>query len=179
MASGDVAGLPRSTTVASFGAIVLIGLLAFLIVSWNNKRTQAATLRDEIVTLDAKLEEKQKELAPLERQQQQLQRQADLFARGRMCVVNPSSDKRVTITKLSVVYLDENDEFQNFNSDVAGGVSWSIPPGTTEMLRHDRSGWDGAVTYFALLYSVPGQQQPSPLAQRWLPDPEYCVRLPI
>lgn len=39
MAGGEGGGLPRSTTLVSFGAIVLIGVLAFFIVSWSNKRT--------------------------------------------------------------------------------------------------------------------------------------------
>lgn len=177
MAGGEGGGLPRSTSLVSFGTIALIGVLAFFIVSWNNKRTQAATLRDEIAALDTTLEEKRAELAPLERQHQALQGQTDLFARGKMCVLNPSSNQRATITKLAVVYLDENGQFQTFSSDAAGDATWPVAPGHTESLSHTRSGWDGSVTYYALWYTVGGQE--FPLADVWPPDSEYCVRLPI
>lgn len=177
MAGGEGGGLPRSTTLVSFGAIVLIGVLAFFIVSWSNKRTQAATLRDEIAGFDTALAEKRAELAPLERQHQALQGQTDLFARGKMCVLNPSSDRQATITKLAVVYLDESGQFQTFNSDAAGDATWAIAPGHTELLRHERSGWDGSVTYYALWYSVGGQE--FPLAGPWPLDPEHCARLAL
>lgn len=177
MAGAEGGGLPRSTTLTSFGTIALIGVLAFFIVSWNNKRTQAATLRDEIAGLDTTLEEKRAELAPLERQHQALQGQTDLFARGKMCVRNPSSDQRATITKLAVVYLDEDGRFETFSSDDAGGVTWSVAPGHTELLSHPGSDWDGSVTYYALWYVVGGQEVP--LADPWPLDPEHCVKLPL
>lgn len=175
MAGGDGVGLPRSTVLVSFGAIALIGLLAFFIVSWNNKRSQAATLRDEIAAFDNTLTEKRTELEPLQRQLQALQGQTDLFARGKMCVMNPSSDQRATITKLAVVYLDGNGQFQTFSSDAAGDATWTVAPGHTELLRHERSGWDGSVTYYAFWYTVGGQE--FPLGEPWPLDPEYCVRL--
>ncbi|MGH9379253.1 MAG: hypothetical protein ACRD2Z_01370 [Thermoanaerobaculia bacterium] len=177
MAGGEGVGLPRSTVLVSSGAIALIGVLAFFIVTWNTKRTQAATLRDEIAAFDATLAEKRQELDPLERQQQTLQGQTDLFARGKMCVLNPSSDTRATITKLVVIYLDDAGEFQTFSNEAAGGVTWPIAPGHTEMLGHGRSGWDGSVTYFALWYSVGGQE--FPLAEAWPLDPKHCARLPL
>lgn len=177
MAGAEGGGLPRSTFLVSFATIALIGVLAFFIVSWSNKRTEAAALRDEIATLDATLAEKRRELAPLERQHRQLQSQTDLFARGQMCVRNPSADTRATITTLSVVYLDDSGHFQTFNSDAAGDARWTVDPGHTELLSHPRSGWDGAVTYYALLYSVGGQE--FPLANPWPLDPEYCVTLPL
>lgn len=177
MAGGEPAGLPRSTFLVSFGAIALIGVLAFFIVSWGNHRTQAATLRDEIVGFDATLAEKRAELAPLERQHQALQGQTDLFARGKMCVMNPTSDEPMTITQLAVVYLDANGQFQTFSNDTAGDLTWPIAPGHTEMLNHPGSGWDGSVTYYALWYSKGGQE--FPLAGVWPLDPEHCVSLPL
>lgn len=177
MSGAEGGGLPRSTFLVSFATIALIGVLAFFIVSWSNKRTEAVTLRDEIAALDATLAEKGQELAPLERQHRQLQGQTDLFARGKMCVLNPSADTRATITKLSVVYLDDSGHFQTFNSDATGDARWPIDPGHTEPLSHPSSGWDGSVTYYALWFSVGDQEYP--LAEPWPLDPEYCVRLPL
>lgn len=177
MASGEGAGLPRSTVAVAFGAIALIGVLAFFIVNWSNKRKQAATLQTDIADLDAQLAEKRQELAPLERELKTLQGQTDLFARGKMCVRNLSSDQSATIEKLAVVYLDESGQFQTFSSDAVGDAEWPVEPGHTELLSHARSGWDGSVTYYAMWYRVDGRQ--IPLAEPWPLDPEYCVRLEL
>ena len=177
MAGGDGAGLPRSTVLVSFGTIVLIGALAFFVVSWSNARTQAATLSGELAAVEATLQEKQEEIAPERRKLETLQTQTDLFARGKMCVLNASSDQKVTIRKLAIVYLDDAGGFQTFNSDTAGGVQWTIEPGHREHLDYPRGGWDGSVTYFAMWYSVGGNE--FPMAEAWPLDPEHCARMRV
>lgn len=177
MAGGDGTGLPRSTVLVSFGTIVLIGVVAFFVVTWTGARTQTATVRSEIAAVDATLQEKREEFAPERRKLETLQNQTDLFARGKMCVLNASSDQEVTIRKLAIVYLDDEGRFQTFNSDTAGGVQWKIGPGHREHLDYPRGGWDGSVTYFAMWYSVGGNE--FPMAETWPVDPEHCVRLRV
>lgn len=176
MAGAKGGGLPRSTILAASISIGLIGVFAYFVVTWGNRRTDAATLQDEIAAVESALEDKQAELAPQRRQLETLQSQTDLFARGKMCVSNPSSSSRVTIKGLAVVYLDEDGLFQTFNSDSAGGLTWTIEPGHRENLSHARGGWDGSVTYYAMSIAVGGQE--FPLASAWPLDPEHCVRLP-
>lgn len=176
MAGGE-SGLPRSTVVASSVAIALIGALTFSIVSWVNKRAAAAVLREEIATLDAAIDEQRRALVPERRKLEALRRQTDLFARGKLCISNPSSDARATIRRLAVVYLDDGGRFQTFNSDTVGGLRWTVEPGHRVFLDHEASGWDGAVTYYALLYSVGNQE--FPLAEPWPLDVDHCVRLTL
>jgi hypothetical protein len=176
MAGAKGGGLPRSTILAASVSIGLIGVFAYFVVTWGNRRTEAATLRDEIAAIDTTLEEKGAELAPQRRQLETLQSQTDLFARGKMCVFNPSSSERVTIQHLAVVYMDEGGQFQSFNSDSAGGLTWTMDPGHRENLSRMDSGWDGSVTYYAMWLRVGTRE--FPIAAPWPLDPEHCVRLP-
>ena len=170
-------GLPKATFLAAIATIGLVGTMAFFIITWNQRRAAAATLRQEIADLDVTIAEREAELAPETRRLTALRGQTDLFSRGRMCVLNPSSDQRVTVSKLAIVYLDEAGGFQTFNSELVGSVRWTVEPGHQRFLDHLGSGWDGAVTYFALWYEVGGQEYP--LAQPWPLDPEHCVRLVV
>lgn len=177
MAGGESAGLPRSTVFVSVGAIALSGVLALIIVTWSDKRTQAATLRDEIADLEPTLAEKRQELASLERQRDVLRSQTDLFARGKLCVSNHKPNDPVTIQKLAVVYLDETGHFQTFNSEAYGDDLWTIPAGhRRQPLSYSRGGWDGSVTYYAMW--IEAEDKEGPRAGEWPIDPEYCLQLP-
>lgn len=175
MAGSEGKGLPRSTVLVSSGTIALIGVLAFFVVSWSNASSQGATIRNDIQAVETSLQEKRDELAPEQRKLATLQSQTDLFARGKMCVQNASSDQKVTVRKLAVVYLDSSDRFQTFNSEAVGGVQWTIDPGHKEYLDYPRGDWDGSVTYYAIWYSIGGNEFPK--AEVWPLDPEHCVRL--
>lgn len=176
MADSDV-GLPRPTMIAAAVAILLIGAFAFLVVTWGNARAVGAEVTTQLTELNAVLEEKRAELDPLKRQLTTLQGQTDMFARGKMCVTNTLTDAPVTIEKLAVVYLDDNGDFQTFNSGVYGDDLWTIGPGRARQeLSYPRGGWDGSVTYFAMWIEAQGDDGPQ--ARVWPLDPEFCVQLP-
>ena len=168
-------GLPKSTIVVAGVAIALAGLATFVVLKWSDSRTAAGELTTRIAEVDAEAAGVRDELESVEGELSGVEQRTSVLKRGKLQICH-SSGAPVVVEKGAATWMDDEGEYRTFNSTEHGQDLWRVEPGGERLaLEHPASGWDGAVSYYAVWLRVNGDQ--FPFAGPWPPPGgDDCLR---
>lgn len=170
--AGEHAGLPRSTVMVAAVAILFAGLMTFFILKWAGARTATQDAKAQMADLQPKAQELTTNLAAVQGQLDKLKGQTNVLTRGKFKVCNRSHDA-IVVVYLAATYLDEQGNFQTFNSSEYGKDLWRLEAGQIQELNYLRGDWDGSVTYYAA--EIHAGNNDYLYAGAWPLDEDFCI----
>ena len=169
-------GLPSSTVILALLCVAFVGGATFLTMRWTGAQKNTVKLRDSIVLLTEEEAELTEQATLVRTQYKELKGRTDVLYNGKMEICNEST-RDVRISKIAATFLNDNGDFETFNSEPYGTRIWTVIPGERKELSflQGNVAWDGSVVYYsALLRGADGQEYP--FGGMWPPNDSKCLK---